>query len=94
MLHHRNTAAWLPDQTLPTAAARTGGGGDRAKPERSLGVRDRSPLGNGDGQRPDTAYPTVHNELRRITAGQRALVSRYVTFCLPPAGAALPSLVT
>jgi len=35
------------------AAARTGEGGDRAKLERSLGVRDRSPPGNGDGQRPN-----------------------------------------
>ncbi len=34
------------------AAARTGGGGDRAKLERSLGVRDRSPPGNGDGRWP------------------------------------------
>jgi hypothetical protein len=66
------------------AAARTGGGGDRAKLERSLGVRDRSPPGNGDAQRPNAAYPAVHNVLRRITAGQRALVSRYVTLCLLP----------
>ena len=43
----------LPDQTPPMAAARTGGGGNRAEPERSLGVHDRSPPGNGDGQRPN-----------------------------------------
>ena len=59
----------------PVAAARTGGGGDRAKLERPLCVRDRSPPGNGDGQwltpgksggsRPDAVA------LSLITAGQR-----------------------
>jgi hypothetical protein len=53
----------------------------------------RSPR-NGDAQRPNAAYPAVHNVLRRITAGQSALVSRYVTLCLLPAGAVPPWLVT
>jgi len=42
------------------------------------------------GGRPSAAHPTVHNVLRQITAGQRALVSSYVTLCLLPAGAAPP----
>jgi hypothetical protein len=42
------------------------------------------------GGRLSAAYPTVHNESRQITAGQGALVSRYVTLFLLPAGAAPP----
>jgi len=34
------------------------------------------------------AHLTAHNVLRRITAGQMALVYRYVTLCLLPVGAA------
>jgi hypothetical protein len=54
---------------------------------RDLTGRTYYPL-HGDGQRPNAAYPTVHNVFRRITAGQRALVSKCVTLCLLPAGAA------
>jgi hypothetical protein len=59
----------------PVAAARTGGGGDRAKLERSLCVRDRSPPGNGDGRWPNLPLPGCPRPdaiaSRRITAGQR-----------------------
>jgi hypothetical protein len=60
---------------------------------RQPGNRSRS-LDNGDGQRPDAVYPTVDHILERITAGQSALVSRYVTLCLLPVGTAPPWLVT
>jgi hypothetical protein len=47
---------------------------------------NRSPsLGNGDAQRTNAAHPALDNVLRQITAGQRALVPRYVTSHLLPA---------
>ena len=55
--------------------------------------RTHSPS-HGDALRPNAAYPAVHNVLRRITAGQRVLASRYVTLRLRPAGATSPWLVS
>jgi hypothetical protein len=54
------------------------------------GMGDRLSPGNGDARRPNAAHPAVRNVLRRITAGQRALVSRYVTLFLLSARAAMP----
>src|ERR1700683_3561566 len=55
--------------------------------------RTHSPS-HGDPLRPNTAYPVVHNVLRRITAGQGVPVSRYLTLRLRPAGATPQWLVS
>ena len=68
----------------PRAGPLPGGMANRTGPASMRCCRRRSPR-HGDAQRPNAAHPALDNVLRQITAGQRALVSRYVTSHLLPA---------
>ena len=72
----------------PVAAARTGGGGDRAKLERSLCVRDRSSAGDGDGQRPNIGQiwllQGIKSDYHRSDGHEHLSTSRYFSWQREP----------